>query len=657
MSSLLDRRDLVTAAWRTWGARGIARRVRYEVAKRTGRLRASEARWTSATSAPAEALRRVGVAPPPSLTPPGPGPLGSGAGLRLYGGLPVATPIPPAWHQHPLTGYRHGPGAHWSTYSDSSVEAGDIKDLWELSRLGWLHPMVRHWAATGDHTVAEAIWLVIEDWVANNPPYDGPNWMCGQESSLRAITTMFVADALAASPATTVRRSLLVAGLVQATVGRVAPTLGYALSQRNNHASSEAGFLWSASLLAPWLPGADGLRRRSARALSEVASDQFARDGSYAQHSPTYQRVALHVLLWCLAVARATGEPVPPGVAEAVGRSVPHLRSLMVPGSGGKMPNLGGNDGALVFDLAPTGIGDFRPVLAHAAAATDQPSGLDAGPWEEEAGWFGLVAVSGSPRPQPRSLTTHALTRGVAHAVLRAGPLDHRPAHADQLHIDVWLAGMPVAVDPGSYRYTAPSPWGNGLAGDDVHNLPRLPGVAQAVRSGRFYWRRWDDATVLHAIDEDEAAACLASLELSDGTVLRRLVMVGRSIVVVADRISGASAQVRWNLAGEVALHGSPGQTDLDGGTWRGRLVHTGAVVVPERTDDDPTSGWHAPTYGVRKPVTPVIVHSGVDGSVTSAFAFGAAIERLDSVVGAAASIDLDRLDGAAVAQVVSAAR
>ena len=242
----------------------------------------------------------------------------------------------------------------------------------------------------GEGCTAEAIWQVIEDWNQANPPYDGPNWMCGQEASLRTITVLFVYGALFEHPATTDERRALVARMVHRAVGRVEPTLGYALSQRNNHAISEAGFLWTASVLAPWLPGSAGLRRRAHRALDEATADQFADDGSYSQHSPTYQRVALHVLLWVLTVSRATGEPAPEGVEAAVARSVPHLRALIVPGSGGQVPNLGGNDGALVFDLAPGGVSDFRPVLATAGAASGMAGGLERGPWDEEAAWFGL---------------------------------------------------------------------------------------------------------------------------------------------------------------------------------------------------------------------------------------------------------------------------
>ena len=653
MSRLDDKRDLAVAVWRTWGGRGLTRRAGYELAKRGKRLRRSEDRWTTRVTNPPAALASAGVTRPLKVLP-ARAPSAVEEPVRLYGALDLGTKVPPDWHRHPITGQLFDPSVHWSQLSDALPEAGDIKDLWEVSRFGWLHPRLREWALTGDERAAEQIWAVLEDWVARNPPFRGPNWMCGQETSLRAISVLFLADALAASSTTTPERQALVTKLVVQSVGRVEPTLGYALSQRNNHAISEAGFLWTATLLAEGLPDAARLQAKAAKALTEAVTDQFAADGSYAQHSPTYQRVALHVLLWCLLVAKTTGAEPPSGVADAVRRSVPFLRSLIAPLSEGRVPNLGGNDGALLFDLARANITDLRPVIAHAAAATDQASGFGPGAWDDEMAWFGLSPVDGTAITGAATETTHALTRGSAHAVIRVGPLHHRPAHADQLHVDVWLAGQPVAVDPGSFRYTAAPPWGNALAGDDVHNVARRAGAPQAVRAGRFFWRRWAEGRILLSMDAADLAAHVAELELSDGTRLRRLVAVRNGIVTVLDQ-STAPVHVRWNLPAGVVVEQGTTSTSVTGEGWAAQLSHGLGAEVPVPSDDDPASGWHAPTYGVRERLTALIVPSDEAGRVVSCFADGAADVDLSVVVSALARIDLLAIDEVAIARVLRA--
>lgn len=650
MAAARDVLELPTAVLKTWGPRGLVRRAAYEAMKRTGRLRSVES--SSLAVAPMAIEVRSAGTVPLRRDPSTPTRREREVAVRLYGALDPDVPVPPKWHHHPITGHALPADVHWSELSDASPRAGDVKDIWEMSRLGWLLPMLRD--ASGDERTAERIWSVIEDWTAANPPYRGPNWMCGQETSLRAITVLFLADALRASPATTGERRAMVAELAQRSVVRVAPSLGYALSQRNNHAVSEAGFLWTAALLLPSLPDAGSIRRRAARALTEAADDQFAPDGSYAQHSPTYQRLALHVLLWCLLVARTTGEAAPRGVKDAVGRSVPFLRALVAPGSEGRVPNLGGNDGALLFDLTAAEIGDLRPVIAHAAAVTGQPSGFGTGPWDDEARWFGLAPVDRVPAAATvPSTTTHALTCGTTHAVVRAGPLAHRPAHADQLHTDVWLGGMPVAVDPGSYRYTAPAPWANALSGDDVHNLPRRPGTPQAVRAGRFFWRRWAEAEVENVLRTDHGSGLAARLQLPDGTLLRRFVAVGSGLVIVVDEADTDDVVTRWNLLGAPSLELQELSTSVAGVGWSAGFHHGPGATVPTPTRDDPPSGWHSPTYGVLDPLKALMLPVSPGGRVMSCFASRDRSADVGRVLQLASTLDLSSIDDRALNDLV----
>ena len=635
MSALRSRQELARAAWRTWGLRGLVRRASYELATRTGRVRSSEDGWLAEHRESPGPLRPVGITAqreaPEELTT-----HGAEAGERVIsfygGGVVVAHDDPIRWHRHPLTGHDHDPDAHWSSISDASPEQGDIKDIWERSRLGWLTADLRRWASHGDETAAERIWATVEDWHRQNPPYLGPNWMCGQETSLRAITTMFLADALRDSPASTPERRTLVASMIRDAVGRVRPTLGYALSQRNNHAISEAGFLWTASLLAPDLPGGSAIRGAAEAALSEAVADQFAADGSYAQHSPTYQRLALHVLLWVLAVARSTGSSAPDGVVDAVRASTAFLASLVAPSSDGEVPNLGGNDGALLFDLVGASISDFRPVISHAAAATGEVSPFGPGPWDDEAAWFSWVSVPerrevGTATPRTAtSVNIHPLTRGGAHAVLRAGPIRHRPGHADQLHLDVWIDGRAVAVDPGSYRYTAPDPWGNALAGEDVHNVPTRSGAPQAVRSGRFFWSVWHEATVAWGEDTDEWAARLVTLTLTDQTTLRRLVAVHSDVVVVVDGAS-APAVVRWNLPAAVDIEPATLGGAVRGDGWEAAFASDEPIAQPVRSEADPASGWRSPRYGEKLPVSVIQVPVGTGGAAAAFASSGATLD------------------------------
>ena len=631
-----DLGQIAAAALRSWGVRGIGRRARYELLRRSGRLAHLEARWL------VRLPRHPSIQPVP-LTPQQTRLTGAERDepVRLYGSLVLDATVPPGWHRHPLTGRLYEPSAHWTSFTDADPAAGDIKDLWELGRFGWLMPAVRRWANSRSDEDADLLWRALDSWAESNPPYRGPHWMCGQETALRGITVLFLASCLESSGATTPERRTSAARLVHTSVGRVLPTLGYALSQRNNHALSEVGFLWTAAMLSPNLPDAPTIRRRAARALTEAVQDQFLADGSYAQHSPSYHRLALHVLLWCLHVARSTGESPPAGVEAAVRRSVPFLRSILVPSSDGRMPNLGGNDGAALFALTDAPITDYRPVIAHAAAATGQASGLGLGTWDDEARWFGLEPVSEPQLPVPAAVHTHGLTSGAAHAVLRAGPLAHRPSHADQLHVDIWLDGEPVAVDPGSYRYTAPSPWANALAHEAVHNLPRVEKAPQAQRRGRFFWQHWTEAVVTAHSSTAAGRAIAATLTPTPSVRIHRSVIVDDGTVIVVDQ-ANTRFTVRWNLPAGVGVDAAPGVTGCSGNRWSAHLVHEGQARLLSPSEHDPRSGWQSIHYGHRSPTTSLEIAGSSEVPVVSCFAASSTRRNPRDLVEAVASLAPD---------------
>jgi len=57
--------------------------------------------------------------------------------IRLYGAVDILVSWPQSWHLHPLTQHQF-PVQHWATLAEGGALAGDIKDLWEIGRLGWL---------------------------------------------------------------------------------------------------------------------------------------------------------------------------------------------------------------------------------------------------------------------------------------------------------------------------------------------------------------------------------------------------------------------------------------------------------------------------------------------------------------------------------------
>ena len=482
--------------------------------------------------------------------------------LRFYGWSDRQVGWPPCWHRNVFSGHDY-PLRHWTEISDADATIGDIKDVWELSRFTWVFLLARAWARTEDDRWPEAFWVALESWMHDNPPNTGVNWRCAQESSLRGIAVQFGLSVFGAHHSATPQRRRSAGRLLEATRQRVRPTVGYALSQRNNHAISELCFLLTL----------DPSDRRLNRLLRECLSDQFYADGSYSQQSPTYQRLAIHTLLW-LATVTTLPSRTEAAMNQALDRSAVFLARIIDPVSR-HAPNYGPNDGALLLDLDAAPRADFAPTL--------DLLGLGDGS-TESAAW-----LPRRPTPDPMCASSDStyvtLTAGATHVLMRCGTGRHRPAHDDQLAVDVWMDGMNVVPDPGTYRYTAAPPWGNALTTATVHARPHVEGSGH-IQLGRFLSAPGLEAEARLHRTVDGIQTMTARLP-GRGGALHRTVAVDGTGVTIIDEVEGGQAHAR--------ITHPPAQ--------RPRLeVDAPKVRTRDASETDPTSGWFSPHYAQRLP-------------------------------------------------------
>jgi hypothetical protein len=489
---------------------------------------------------------------------------------------------PPDWFLNPFMGARHpGRTMHWSSIADFAGHAGDIKCVWELSRFGWASTFARAWRVTRDSRYLGALAAWIEDWWRANPPNVGPNWKCGQETSIRLINALLAlriagdADVAALAP------------FVLAHCRRIAATTSYAVAQDNNHGTSEAAALfigggWLARL-DPRGPGA-GWVSEGRRLLEERVSRLVMADGSFAQHSLTYHRVLLDTLSVVEAWRQAwRGEPFSDALHERA-RAATRWLALMIDPETGDGPNLGANDGAHPFRLDGSAYRDFRPSLRLAAAAFGGPQASSARAPDEASRWLGVDARAAAVTPASES---GAVLAAGGHVVLRGGPRTRafmrapagrfRPPHADALHLDLWHDGTNLLRDGGTYSYAATDGAAEQLAGVTGHSTIQFDDRDQMRRIGRFLYADWirvSGAPVIARIDGAETWS--GGYRDAWGCAHRRRVALDARSLRVEDRIDGyrRSATLRWRLA--------PGDWRLEG------LVCASALARIEVSSDVP---------------------------------------------------------------------
>ena len=545
---------------------------------------------------------------------------------RLFGGPPV-----------PLTLTPPGPPVHWCDYENGVTGWGveDVKFLWEPARFGWTFTLGRAYLLSGDERFAAAFWRRFEEFDQANPPNLGPNWASAQEAALRLLAYAFGAGVFEPSKASSPERKARLSASAAEHAARILPTLSYARAQHNNHLLCEALGLYAAGRCLADHPQAQNWLETGWSELNMALQAQIAADGTYAQHSVSYHRLMLQAALIADSLARGEGRTWPRASFERLAAAVNWLEERM-DGVSGRASNLGSNDGALILPLAPCEIEDYRPVLQSASLAFRSRPALAPGGWDELALWLGLRAPRAVPKTETRSFATrlnHSKDPS-AWAALRAVRFSSRPAHADQLQVDLWRGGEAMALDAGTYRYSAPPPWDNALAATSVHNTVGVDGLDQMTRAGRFLWLDWAAARVLESGHGQVRADQDGYRKL--GILQRRTLQEQPRGWLVSDELLPAAGRsqtqpslhsftLHWllpdwpyTLSGKSLILTRPGEKpfgfrlhlsagEVEGAAPQLRIVRCGESLLgaPEPL---PILGWFSPTYGQRQPALSVLL-------------------------------------------------
>jgi hypothetical protein len=542
------------------------------------------------------------------------------------------------------------PLLHWTDYETNShllstfpAPDSDIKFMWEPARFGWAFILGRAYHVTQEDKYAEIFWEHFESFLDSNPPYLGPHWMNGQEVAIRMMALVWAAHvfegASASSPA---RREMLIQN-IYVHARRIPPTLIYARSQNNNHLVTEAAAIYTAGLL---------FKNQNWRALGWKwlvwsFRNQIGDFGEYIQHSTNYHRVVLQTALWIHFIKQ---DVFPAGVTQSLARAAHWLFSL-VDNTSGETPNLGSNDGALIFPLSTTSFEDYRPTV-QAAARAFLRTNIFPGPWDEMSLWLGLQE---NTRVNDSAMyLTDNLRAKNSWGYLRASTFKSRLSHMDQLHLDLWWRGLNIAQDAGTYLYNAGPPWDNSLITTRVHNTVMVDDRDQMTRAGRFLILDWAGAYSKPIIELDENILHKIKGYFNGyrklGVSHERMVTVfADEFWRVEDRLLNARRRshvyrLHWLLPDwewriehresitDLLLKSPHGwmklsvstSTPVSDSEYRISLVRAGELIQGERDVIRPYEGWVSRNYGGKSPALSFAfeVNSAYHTFFTSEFTF-----------------------------------
>lgn len=394
---------------------------------------------------------------------------------------------PVNWHLNPLTGHENRKDLKWYRIPDFDKKVGDIKVIWEASRLTHFLYFARAYLIINEKKYYTAFSEQLSSWLKENPYSYGSNYKCGQEATLRMTNVLISYSVFKEFGLITEEDKSHIFKLVEGSYKKVLSNFFYAHKCiKNNHTFTEILGL----IIGAWCSDDNTKLIKSYKLMDQEILKQFLPDGGFTQYSFNYHRFTLQILEALFKVSKKTGLNIKE--TERVKDSI--LLLYHVQTDSGDVPNYGSNDGALIFPLSICGYRDFRPVLNTMYALITGRRLYENGEYDEELLWFGESLDLPIERVVRKSIAFndsgfYVLRNEDGFLMTCLQNYKSRPAHMDQLHIDLWYKVINILCDSGTYSYA--SELGKELSSTTGHNTVKLPGIEQMNKRGAFLVTDW----------------------------------------------------------------------------------------------------------------------------------------------------------------------
>jgi hypothetical protein len=538
----------------------------------------------------------------------------------------------PDWFRDPVTGRRSSPDRFaFQINPRSEHQVGNIKQVWEISRLQHLTLLATAWYLTRDQVYARRAADQLRSWCRENPFLSGVHWTSGIEIGIRLISLAWIRRLLDDWPG--------VASLFEhdeLTVQQIHWHQRYLAaftsrgSSANNHVIAEAAGQLVASCAFPWFPESERWRQKSARLLERELLQNTFPSGIGRELASDYQCFVAELGLLAAVEAGAASRPLGAAAWQRLCAMTDSAAALVDERM--RPPRQGdGDDGrALLLDAPERGSWPSLLALGDALfGRLDWWPRVTAGVASTMIGALAGAArsIPGRPAQRPSRFADAGITLLRTHGDgapeiwcrLDGGPHGYLSiaahAHADALSVEVRYGGVDVLADPGTYCYHGEPAWRSYFRSTIAHNTVEFDSRNQSGDGGPFLWLRHANGREISVADTGQAATWTAEhdgyLSLRPPARHRRSVQLDRAsrAIDIVDEIDGGGHDLR------LAFHLGPDVlAKLDGACallrWPGASAPGVArLELPpqlrwslHRGEIDPILGWYSRGLGQRIP-------------------------------------------------------
>lgn len=438
------------------------------------------------------------------------------------------------WHINPVTRVEAKKNLPWNSLPDFG-EYGDIKLVWEASRFPQIYFFIHAYSITKNNIYKDSCLEQIDNWIEENPYPYGVNYKCGQEITFRIFSWIialeyfndYIPKELEEKIVKNIYTSLL----------RINANIDYAAkSVKNNHSISEATGLLVGGLLFPQFKESKKFIKKGLKYILNETSYQIYSDGSYIQHSFTYQRLALDVLSFLFLITEKKDFLLPDILYKRHKKMIQFLYSFIQ--KDGWLPNYGTNDGANLFIVDNSNYRDFRTSLKFAQGESD---------------FFNIKKRSNYTLEKQFGFKEggyYILKNNNIFCFTRVHNYIDRPAHNDMLHLDIWHKGENIFCDSGSYSYNINKEFKNNFIGNIGHNTLMINNTNQMEQVLNFGWSNWTKAKLIN-FEKDYLIANNYAYRKNFNIIHQREIKLDIKQITVKDRIKNIKNKTNikqiWN--------------------------------------------------------------------------------------------------------------
>ena len=541
--------------------------------------------------------------------------------------------VAPDWFWDPVTDRRSSPDKYaFAINQRDEAAVGNIKQVWEVSRLQHLTLLATAWYLTGESAYAARVADHLQSWWRENPFLSGVNWTSGIELGVRLANFAWIRRLLSGWPGVEdlFERSDLALRQIRWHQEYLAAFESRG-SSANNHVIAEAAGQLAASCAFPWFPESARWRREAATLLSRELSHNTFPSGINRELASDYHGFVFELGIFAALEASAADTPLSDDTWRQLCAMADAMAALV--DSRVQPPRQGDSDEGHVVLLDAPAHNRWPALLSLGGALFGRQPWWPSVPPDTGSVLAGALLgaarpVDGRPSARPSRFADAGITilrtegAGSPEVWCRCDGGPHgflsiaAHAHADALSVEVRYGGVDVLADPGTYCYHGEPAWRSYFQSTIAHNTVEVAGQWQSVRGGAFLWLRHAQGREISVLDDGDIASWTGEHDgyrgLRPPAAHRRSVRLDRAAraVEITDEISGEGGhdvRVAFHLGPDVAASLSGAVASL---AWPGAVTPgTAALSLPaelewslHRGETDPILGWYSAGLGHRVP-------------------------------------------------------